>query len=172
VDVFTTTSQSGTDQPNHIIGLLMWLDASEAGTLSRSGTDAKKMYDKAPGGHSLVAAVNSSKPKILQSRFNGKTVLRFERPPQFLIGHRRRFTDNIISIGVINGVVQTYCTECMALCGSTITIPAPGYVGPVELAELLVYDAATFGENELKWVQQHLSTKWQVKSPIVLKEPE
>ncbi len=155
-------SQSGLGQPNHIKGLIMWLDASEAGTLSRSGTDAKKMYDKAPGGYSLTVDKYSSKPRILQSRFNGKTILRFEKAPQFLIGQGRRTTDNITSIGIVNGKLCVECTSCVTMNDTGISVPAKGYVGPVELAELLVYDSQHINQIQIDWISEYLITKWQI----------
>lgn len=163
---FEILSQSGSDQPNSLKGLLLWLDASEAGTLSRSGTDAKQIFDKAPGGYSLKVENVQHKPKILQSRFNGKTVIRFAKPPQFFIGGPK-ISDHasICVMGVINGKLVVDCTntsDCISATKTRITIPSIGYNSPVEIAEMLVYDTGSLTMDDINNVCEYLTRKWEI----------
>lgn len=162
--LFDILCQSGDNQPNSIEGLVMWLDASEAGTLSRKGTLATKIYDKAPGGFVLMATSAQTKPRILQSRFNGKTVLRFDNPPQYLTGLCPNISENddLFMVAVINGQLMSDCITMIGRDKNLVTIPFNEYEGPFELAELLVYDVNTMTEEQLEWVCDYLIDKWQL----------
>lgn len=163
---FPVKAQSGANQPNSIPGLLLWLDASEAGTLSRCGTDAKRVYDKAPGGYTMNVKVEHSKPKILQSRFKGKTVLRFEKLPQIFVGAPKidQFV-NLTTIGVINGELVVDCADAdqhITVDSKQISVPALDYKGPVEVGEIMVYDTLQLSKGAIDWLCAYLKTKWNV----------
>lgn len=160
---FNIHPQSGVQQPNSFPGLVLWLDASEAGTLSRVGTTLRYMCDKAPGGYDLNAYDNSNRPKILQSRFNGKTVLRFERPPQFLVGaaHEKLWCCLTV-IAVVNGKLIADCKDCITVTSEGIIIPSLDYDGPVEVAEMLIYDQTFVTLELIEWLSAYLTEKWQL----------
>lgn len=163
---FHVNSQSGSNQPNSIPGLLLWIDASEAGTLSRCGTTATKVYDKSPGGYTMSVHVAESKPKILQSRFKGRTVLRFEKLPQLFVG-APKFDEciNLTTIGIVNGKLFIDCADkldYLTVDGDLISIPALNYKGPIEVAELMVYDTLDLSKDCIDILCEYLQNKWDI----------
>lgn len=160
---FDIHPQSGVLQPNGFPGLIMWLDASEAGTLSRVGTTLRYICDKAPGGYELLTRDKTNRPKILQSRFNGKTVLRFERPPQFLIGTPNgKLCCCLTVIAVVDGKLIADCKDCVTVTSEGIVIPSLDYEGPIEIAEMLIYDQSCVTIEMLEWLNVYLKNKWQL----------
>lgn len=161
--MFKILNQSGEEHPNAIPGLVCWYDASEPGTLSREDIFASKFFDKAPGGHIMYAA-DESCPKILQSRFKGKTVLRFETQEQCLKGEVfRPFEPELILIGVANGQLVIDDWSLIDLDPMGVTIPNPNFdFKPIDLAEVLVYELEDFNSLDLEWVKNYLIDKWEL----------
>jgi hypothetical protein len=159
---FKVCSQSGINEPNMIPGLLLWIDASEAGTLSRCGTEAKKVFDKSAGGHCFAVKDNHSKPKILQSRFKGKTILRFERSSQPLIGSWNfSSVDTLFVIGVINGEIIED-PSYIDIQDNVITIPSITKLEVIEMGELLIYNARVITQFNVDWIEEYLTDKWKL----------
>lgn len=161
--MFNILNQSGEEHPNAIPGLVCWYDASEPGTLSREDIFASKFYDKAPGGY-IMYADGDECPKILQSRFKGKTVLRFEKAEQRLKGEVfRAFEPELILIAVANGELVIDDWSLISLDPMEVVMPNPDY--PFEkrdIAEVLVYELDDFNSLDLEWVKNYLLDKWEL----------
>lgn len=162
---FKVHSQSGTSEPNSIPGLLLWIDASEAGTLSRSGTEAKCVFDKSAGGYSLQVKSLSPKPKILQSRFHGKTILRFENHLQILVGDcTLKNMNNITTIGVIDSQIIVDCINCVKIENNIITIPNHTNTSPppsaIDVAEIMIFNTEALTSDRLQMLHEYLKNKW------------
>lgn len=155
--------QSGYDQPNSLQGLILWIDASEPGTLSRSGADVVRIYDKAPGGYMLNVQQEKHKPKILQSRFHGKTVIRFEKSPQFMVGESIKNITDVFVVGVINQELHVNFVHSISFGDDMVSIPSIDYDSTFELAEMVVYDCEKLDLDEIEWVIKYLCNKWNVK---------
>lgn len=159
--MFKIMNQSGEEHPNAIPGLVSWYDASEPGTLSREDIFASKFHDKSPGGY-IVYAEGDACPKILQSRFNGKTVLRFENRNQMLIGEVfRSFEPELVLIGVANGKLVVDDWSLIDLDPMGITIPNQNFdFHKLDIAEFLVYELEEFNQLDMEWVKNYLISKW------------
>ena len=103
-------------------------------------------------------------PKILQSRFKGKTVLRFEKAEQRLKGEVfRAFEPELILIAVANGELVIDDWSLIGLDPMEVVIPNPDY--PFEkrdIAEILVYELDDFNSLDLEWVKNYLLDKWEL----------
>jgi len=141
----------------------MWLDVSEPGTLSRKGTDVVQVIDKAPREYHLKVVDAAHRPKILQSRFNGKTVLRFNSPQQLIGVNVGIDPQEIAMVGVFNKQLQFSTGEFMSI-GTDIIIPANTCTDVVEMAELLIYDRRLVMSGTIDFVATYLSNKWQVEN--------
>lgn len=161
--MFKLLNQSGEEHPNAIPGLVSWYDSSEPGTLSREDIFASKFFDKSPGGY-IMYAEGDSCPKILQSRFKGKTILRFETADQVLKGDVfRPFDYNLTMIAVVNGKLVVDDWSIISLDPMGVTIPNMDY--PFEkrdIAEILVYELDDFNELDFEWVKTYLEHKWEL----------
>ena len=161
--MFKLLNQSGEEHPNAIPGLVSWYDSAEPGTLSREDIFASKFFDKSPGGYILYAD-GAACPKILQSRFKGKTILRFETQEQFLTGGVfRPFEHNLTVIAVVNGKLVVDDWSVIDLDPMGVTIPNPNFdFERRDIAEILVYELDDFNGLDLEWVKTYLQDKWEL----------
>ncbi len=157
-----TYTQSGSKEPNMFDGLLLWLDISEQGTISRNGTKARKVFDKSKHNSVLISPSDISQPSILQSRFQGKTALKFYTTKEKLVGTTAAPSEGVTTIGVINGYVQINNEYVISISQNLVTVPVTDFVPPMIVAELLVFKTGSLTIEETIWIVNYLMSKWDV----------
>ena len=151
--------QSGNDLPNSIPGLLLWLDASEPGTLSRKTCN---IYDKSTWGATAVDCKSGKGSKILQSHFNGKTAIRLDNSHYHIdSSYTIDNHDHITAIAVFNGQLY-YDKHVLVSIGEDgkLIIPHLNITPPTLFSEILLFDSNNVTQQQLDDVEHYLRIKW------------
>jgi hypothetical protein len=145
--------------PNSFANLLLWIEPSENGTVSRSNTAANSVFDKSAGGREFISTSKKTRPYILQGYLNGLTVLRFSAHKSYLIGNVPFSIDEIFTIAVINGTIEID-SNFLQISNNELRIPREHYPHKIELAELLIYKRNSLSQNDINLLITYLEQKW------------
>ena len=147
--------QSGDFIPNKKDGLLVWIDVSELGTVSRHRNTVKSVLDKAPGGVKYSSWDTPNRPKISQRRKFNQSVLKFENDKHRLTGMYEH-THNVKTYAVINDKLELNWKPLLTNIALEISFDTP-----TVLNELLIFEEPVSAFTE-DLIIEYLCEKWNV----------
>lgn len=157
---FILYNQSGSLEPNALDGLLLWIDVSEQGTLSRTGNKANHVYDKSPHNNMFIST-GLHKPIILQSKFEGRSALKFYNDTK-MTGTHELSSDQIGTIGIVNGELHINHIDTICIHDNNVHIPGCHLSDSVIICELLVFELDCFDDITVNWMSEYLKRKWNI----------
>lgn len=160
-----TYTQSGSLEPNALDGLLLWLDVSENGTLSRTGNKANHVCDKSEHNNLLIP---KHKPTILQGKYNGRSALKFVSPNQNLSSIKSLPTSTIMSFSVIDEAIHVNHPYALCIHENSVHIPTCNRTEPMILCEMLVFILDVIDSVQSQWLISYLQKKWNISEANVI----
>jgi hypothetical protein len=120
----TFFSSSNSFSPASIPGLQLWLDGSEASTITQSGGNVSQWNDKSGNGNNATQATGSMQPTYVTNSFNGLNSLLFNGTSDFLL---------------IPEISSTQMTVFVTDIGGTQTAPAVPFISDNVLTSYFGY---------------------------------